>query len=110
MGKKKPATKGHQLHEPSPEGLEAAQATAAGAAFVWHSGRLTGIGSYAGVDGRGVTITWDEGGTTSHVGGISDAEWEVFKLAFTVGGRIAILSDLPDWDWMYDYRYLEALR
>ena len=110
MGKKKPAAKGHQLHEPSAEGLEAAQATAAGAKFVWHSGRLTGIGTYEGVGGRGVTITWEEGGATSHVGGISDAEWEVFKLAFVAGGRVAVLSDLPDWEWMYDYRFLEALR
>lgn len=109
MAKKKAEAKGQQIHEPSPSGLEAAQAQAAGAEFVWHSGRLIGIGSYA-EGGRGVTITWDEGGTTSHIGGISDVEWEVFTLAFTVGGRVAVLSDLPEWDWMYDYRYLEALR
>ncbi|OWK39485.1 hypothetical protein [Fimbriiglobus ruber] len=109
MAKKKAAAKGHQIHDPSPEGLEAAQATAAGSQFVWHSGRVTGIGSYAD-DGRGVTITWEEGGATSHVGHINDSEWEVFKLAFLAGGRVAILSDLPDWEWVYDYRYLEALR
>ncbi|MBP3958358.1 hypothetical protein J8F10_24175 [Gemmata sp. G18] len=109
MAKKKAAAKGQQIHETSPSGVEEAHALAAGAAFVWHSGRLIGLGSYA-EGGRGVTITWDEGGTTSHVGDISDAEWEVFTLAFTVGGRVAVLSDLPEWDWMYDYRYLEALR
>ncbi len=76
---------------------------------MWHSGRLTGLGVY-GEGGRGVTITWDEGGATSHVGDINDDQWEVFKMAFAAGGRVAVLSDIEDWEWMYDYRYLEALR
>jgi len=109
MAKKKAAAKGHQIRETSPEELEAAQATAAGSEFVWHSGRMTGLGIY-GEGGRGVTITWDEGGATSHVGDISDDQWEVFKLAFAAGGRVAVLSDVEGWEWMYDYRYLEAMR
>ena len=110
MGKKRVAGKGHQLHDPSPEGLEAAQATAAGAAFYWHYGRVTGLGSYDAAGGRGVTITWEEGGASSHVGEVTDPQWEVLKLAFTTAGRVAILSDQEGDGWMYDYRYLEAMR
>ena len=107
---KKRAAKGHQIHETSAEGLGEAQATAAGAAFAWHYGRVTGVGSY-GVEGeRGVTVSWEEGGASSHVGGITDAQWEVFRLAFAGTGRVAVLSDEPGDGWMYDYRYLEALK
>jgi hypothetical protein len=109
MARQRAAAKGHKIHDPSADGLEAAQATAAGSEFVWHSGRLTGLGVY-GEGGRGVTITWDEGGATSHVGDISDDQWEVFKLAFAAGGRVAVLSDADGDGWMYDYRYLEAMR
>ena len=31
-------------------------------------------------------------------------------MAFVGSGRIAILSDQEDKGWMYDYRFLEALR
>ena len=112
MAKKRAATKGHQIHDPSVDGLEAAQATAAGAAFEWHYGRVTGLGSYEVEGGRGVTIVWEEGGATSHVGAISDTQWEVFKLAFTTAGRVAILSDSDGEEdgWRHDYRYLEAVR
>lgn len=109
MARKRAAGKGHQIHEPSAEGLEAAQASAAGSAFAWHYGRLTSLGSYQDGDGRGVTIAWEEGGSTSHVGDISDAQWEVFKLAFATSGRVAILSDEAE-GWWHDYRYLEAVR
>jgi hypothetical protein len=109
MAKKRAAGKGHQLHDTSPSGLGAAQATAAGAAFAWHFGRVTSLGSYV-TGGRGVTIAWEEGGSSSHVGDLTDVQWEVFKLAFAGSGRIAVLSDEPGDDWMYDYRFLEALR
>jgi hypothetical protein len=56
-----------------------------------------------------VTIAWEEGGSTSHVGEITDAQWEVFKLAFTVSGRVAVLSDEAE-GWWHDYRFLEAIR
>ena len=110
MAKKRAVAKGHQIHDPSAEGLEAAQATAAGAEFTWHFGRVTGLGSHEVAGGRGVTIVWEEGGASSHVGEITDSQWEVFKLAFTTAGRVAVLSDEAGDDWMYDYRFLEALR
>jgi hypothetical protein len=108
MAKKRAASKAHQIHDSSAEGLETAQATAAGAEFIWHYGRVTSLGSYLAGDGRGVTIAWEEGGATSHVGELTDAQWEVFKLAFTTAGRVAVLSD--EAEWWYDYRYLEAIR
>ena len=110
MAKKRAAATGHKIHDPSADGLEAAQATAAGAAFDWHYGRVTGVGSYEVEGGRGVTIVWEEGGATSHVGEISDPQWEVFKLAFTTAGRVAVLSDMDEEGWRHDYRYLEAVR
>jgi hypothetical protein len=57
-----------------------------------------------------VTILWEEGGISSQQGDITDEQWEIFKLAFVSTGRIAILSDQPAKDWMYDYRFLEAVR
>ena len=110
MAKKRAAGKGHQIHDPSTEGLEAAQATAAGTEFAWHYGRLTGLGTYDVEGGRGVTIAWEEGGASSYVGHLSDAQWEVLKLAFAAAGRVAVLSDQEGDAWMYDYRYLEVLR
>jgi hypothetical protein len=110
MSKKRTAVKGHQIADSSPDALEVAQATAAGASFTWHYGRVTGLGSYDVEGGRGVTIAWEEGGASSHVGDISDAQWEVFKLAFTSIARIAILSDVVGESWRYDYRYIETLR
>jgi len=41
---------------------------------------------------------------------ITDEQWEIFTLAFVSTGRIAILSDQPEKNWMYDYRFLEAVR
>jgi hypothetical protein len=43
-------------------------------------------------------------------GDITDEQWEILKLAFVSTGRIAILSDQPEKDWMYDYWFLEAVR
>jgi len=47
---------------------------------------------------------------TSQQGDISDEQWEIFKLAFTTTGRVAILSDKEGEGWIYDYRILEAVR
>ena len=60
--------------------------------------------------GRSVTIVWEEGGAGSQQGDIDDEQWEVFKLAFLTSGRIAVLSDIQGEGWMYDYRFLEAVR
>src|SRR3954451_21683851 len=103
------AAKGHQIQDPSAEGLGAAQATAAGEAFLWHFGRVSSLGSYQAGDGRGVTISWEEGGSTSRVGEFPEATWEVFKLAFTTAGRVAVLS-AREGAWWHDYRYVEAWR
>lgn len=108
MAKRKP--KGQQLHDPSAQGLGEAQATAAGAEFAWHHGRVTAMGCHDVEGGRSVTIAWDEGGSSSQVGGLTDLQWEVLKLAFKTAGRVAVLSDEDGDGWMYDYRYLEALR
>jgi hypothetical protein len=40
----------------------------------------------------------------------ADEQWDIFKLAFLTTGRIAILSDQEGEQWMYDYRFLEAVR
>ena len=47
---------------------------------------------------------------SSQQGDITDEQWEIFKLAFVSTGRIAILSDQSEKNWMYDYRFLEAVR
>ncbi len=102
--------KGHQLHRAGTEAIEAAQAERAGAQFEWHFGRVTRLGSYEVAGGRGVTIVWEEGAVSSQQGDISDEQWDIFKLAFLTTGRIAVLSDQEGNDWMYDYRFLEAVR
>jgi len=78
--------------------------------FAWHYGAVTGLGSFSTAGGREVVIVWDEGGVSRKQSGISDQEWEVFKLAFENTGRIAVLSDKPSPDWKFDYRFLEAQR
>ena len=90
--------------------LEASHAARAGADFDWHFGRVTSLGTIAIADSRTVTILWEEGGISSQQGDITDEQWEIFKLAFVSTGRIAILSDQTAKDWMYDYRFLEAVR
>lgn len=99
-----------QIHGTDQENLGAAQAKEAGAKFEWHFGRLTRLGYYEGIGGKGVTILWEEGGMTSQQGAINDDQWEIFSLAFKTTGRIAILSDASDDTWMYDYRILEVAR
>jgi hypothetical protein len=108
MAKKKPEQAG-QTHGVGAEAVEAARAETAGADFEWHFGRVTRMG-HSEMAGPGVTILWEEGGVTSQQGGISDENWEVFKLAFLTTGRIAILSDQQGERWMYDYRFVEAVR
>lgn len=114
--KKKKATRGRQggaetrTRESGPEALEAAQAKEAGSNFEWHFGRVTRLGCFEVAGGREVTIVWEEGGVTSQQGNLSDDKWEIFKLAFLSTGRIAVLSDQPGQGWMYDYRFLEAVR
>ena len=90
--------------------LEASRAAQAGADFDWHFGRVTSLGTIAIADSRTVTILWEEGGISSQQGELTDEQWEILKLAFVSTGRIAILSDQPAKDWMYDYRFLEAVR
>ena len=90
--------------------LEASRAAQAGADYEWHFGRVTSLGTIGITDSRTVTILWEEGGVSSQQGEITDEQWEIFKLAFVSTGRIAILSDQPAKDWMYDYRFLEAVR
>jgi hypothetical protein len=92
------------------DGIEAAQAERAGAMFEWHFGRVTRLGSYQIAGDRGVTIVWEEGAVSSQQGSISDEEWEIFKLAFQTTGRVAVLSDQEGDAWMYDDRFLEAVR
>jgi hypothetical protein len=91
------------------ESLQEAQAEQAGPQFEWHYGRVTRIGNFGEIAGREVTIIWEEGGVTSQQGDISDAQWEILKLAFLTTKRIAILSDSAGDNWMYDYRFLEAV-
>lgn len=101
---------GQQIRGTGSEEVEAAQAERAGAQFEWHFGRITRMGYHEAGGGRGVTIVWEEGGVTSQQGNLSDEQWEIFKLAFMTTGRVAVLSDLDGEGWMYDYRFLEAVR
>jgi len=109
-GTKKGDGTGRQLRAASAEAVGAAQAQEAGAKFEWHFGRVTRMGTHEAGGGRGVTIVWEEGGVTSQQGDIADEQWEVFKIAFLTSGRIAVLSDHEGEGWMYDYRFLEAVR
>src|SRR5919205_3647152 len=83
--------------------LEASRAAQAGADFDWHFGRVTSLGTIEIANCRTVTILWEEGGISSQQGDITDEQWEIFKLAFLRTGRVAILSDQLQKDWMYDY-------
>src|ERR671930_1852858 len=90
--------------------LEASRAAQAGADFEWQFGRVTSLGTIGITDSRTVAILWEEGGISSQQGDITDEQWEILKLAVVSTGRIAILSDQAEKDWMYDYRFLEAVR
>jgi hypothetical protein len=68
------------------------------------------LGNFQVGGSREVTIIWEEGGIASQQSDIRDEQWEIFKLAFQTSGRIAVLSDKEDEGWMYDYRFLEAVR
>lgn len=110
MAKQKSGKSTHQIHEAGGAALEAAQAKKAGTKFEWHFGRVARLGHFEIAGGRSVSIVWEGGGVTSQQGNISDEQWEIFKLAFTTTGRVAILSDLQGEEAMYDYRFLEAVR
>ena len=110
MAKKASKDDRQQFRGTGSEAVEAAQAQRAGSKFEWHLGRITRLGCYDIDGGWGVTIVWEEGGVSSQQGTISNEEWEIFKLAFVTTGRIAVLSDLAGDAWMYDYRFLEAVR
>ena len=99
-----------QIRGVSSEAVGEAQAKEAGAKFDWHYGRITRLGNFEIAGGRGVVINWEEGGVTSQQGDLTDEQWEIFKLAFSTSGRVAVLSDQPGEKWMYDYRFLEAVR
>src|SRR5512133_2062850 len=81
--------------------LEASRAAQAGTDYEWNFGRVTTLGTIGITDSRTVTILWEEGGISSQQGEITDEQWEIFKLAFVSTGRIAILSDLLEKNWMY---------
>lgn len=106
---KKQAKSGIRVRGSSSEAVEEAQAKEAGTEFEWHYGRISRLGNFK-VAGREVVIVWEEGGVASHVGEISDSQWEILKLAFLTTGRIAILSDQMGDKWMDDFRFLEAVR
>ncbi len=111
MAKQQATTgKGRQMREAGSEALEEAQAKQAGSKFEWHFGRVTRVGYSELLGGHGVTIVWEEGGATSQQGELTEGQWEIFKLAFKTSGRIALLSDQRGEGWMYDYRFLEAVR
>ena len=110
MTTKKKSKETGQIRGVSSEAVGAAQAKEAGSKFDWHYGRVTRLGSFEVAGGREVVIVWEEGGVTSQQGQITDEQWEIFKLAFSTTGRIAVLSDEPGDKWMYDYRFLEAVR
>lgn len=108
MATTKGADKG-RVRGDSPQAVGTAQAREAGPKFQWHYGRITRLG-HSQVAGRGVSIVWEEGGATTQHGDISDEQWDVLKVAFLTTGRIAVLSDGEGESWMYDYRFLEAVR
>jgi hypothetical protein len=99
-----------QIRGVSSEAVGVAQAKEAGPKFDWHYGRVTRMGNFEIAGGREVVIVWEEGGVTCQQGHITDEQWDVFKLAFSTSGRIAVLSDQLGEGWMYDYRFLEAVR
>jgi hypothetical protein len=110
MPTKKGSKDKKQIRGASSEAVGAAQAKQAGAKFDWHYGRVTRLGNFEIAGGREVVIIWEEGGVTSQQGNLTDEQWDIFKLAFSTSGRIAVLSDQPGDGWMYDYRLLEAVR
>ncbi|CAN5120581.1 hypothetical protein BH11CYA1_BH11CYA1_49400 [soil metagenome] len=103
-----------RIQRPDSNAMETAQAARIGQDFSWHYGRVTRLGSYDvisdSVDRRSVTIMWESGGLSCQYGEISDDQWEILKLAFMSTGMVSILSDQAGEGWMYDLRFLEAVR
>ena len=108
--RRKESGEGHQIKGKGPVAADEARAEQVGSKFQWHLGRVIRMGNFEPAGGRGVTIAWDEGGVSSQQGKLTGEQWEIFKLAFHTTGRISILSDEEGELWMYDYRFLEALR
>ncbi|HEY9785403.1 MAG TPA: hypothetical protein V6D17_08380 [Candidatus Obscuribacterales bacterium] len=104
----------NRIRTPHSDAMEAAQAERIGPGFKWHYGRITRLGMYdllsPAEDRRSVTILWEEGGLSCQHGQINDEQWELLKLAFATTGMISVLSDLGDDLWMYDLRFVEAVR
>ncbi len=94
MAKKSGGNAKRQIHESGRKGTGGCSARNAGAISSGTLARFNSLGHYATAGGRSVTINWEGGGITSQQGEISDAQWDIFKLAFETTGRIAILSDL----------------
>ncbi len=92
--------------------LQKATLDAAGlrAPWRWHRGNVTALGFFSTAGGREVVIQWNEGGTSRRQGGITDKQWEIFRLAYEGSGKISVLSDKPGSAWKFDYRFLEAPR
>jgi|SRR5271169_34839 len=107
----KAAVPGLNVVAPQLSELNAATQQAAGlpGTYTWHYGTIVGVGDFSPAGGREVVIQWDEGGASRKQGGISDAQWQVFKLTFAGSGRLAVLSDYVT-NWQFDYRFLEAQR
>lgn len=103
-----------RIQSPDSDAMETAQAERIGTDFHWHYGRVTRLGSYnvgsATQDLRSVTVLWEEGGLSCQHGEINDEQWELLKMAFMSTGMITVLSDETGDDWMYDLRFLEAVR
>lgn len=108
--RRKEKGEGYQNVSSGPVASDDAQVQKAGSNFDWHFGRVTRLGNFEPAGGRGVTIAWDDGGVSSQQGDLTNEQWEIFKLAFHTTGRIATLSDEKGELWMYDYRFLEAVR
>lgn len=104
----------NRIQTPDSDAMEAAQAERIGPGFTWHYGRITRLGMYDLIspaeDRRSVTILWEEGGLSCQHGQINDEQWELLKMVFSSTGMITVLSDLEDDGWMYDLRFIEAVR
>lgn len=107
-------TTANRIQRPDSNAMEAAQAEQVGTDFRWHHGRITRLGTYSILDSpenrRTVTLLWEEGGLSSQHGEIGDEQWEILKMAFMSTGMITVLSDQTGDNWMYDFRFLEAVR
>ena len=102
-------TQGLSVSAPQVSELNTAtlQATGTQGTYITHYGTVLALGYFTTVGGREVVIQWDQGGGSRQQGNISDAQWEIFKLAFAGSGRISVLSDFVT-NWQFDYRFLEA--